>query len=318
MFTLSKNKKLLFYGASLIGSSHIKKGSVCQDSNKARCLSNGWLVAAVADGVGSAKHSEIASKLAVDTVVEFCDDRINKHTKFSELKSIILDAFKEAEKRIEDFADQQGDAITEYDTTLSMIIFDGEKIAYGHSGDGGIVGLSINGEYIKITKPQKAEDNICVIPLRAGEQNWVIDDCEEHLASVLLATDGVYDTFFPYLLRGQNVEVYVSLIRFFMDNNCIEINDENLSEIEKSRMEFLQSDAYSSVTDDKTVLVAFNPKIMPALKEESYYAEPNWDGLQLEWNKKAYPHLYKKDVQENDEAQIKNSEPSENPNAGDN
>ena len=316
MLSLSKNKNLLFYGASLIGSSHIKKGSVCQDSNKAFRLSNGWLVAAVADGVGSAKHSEIASKLAVDTVVEICNDRINKHTKFSELQSIILDAYKDAEKRIEDYADQQGDSITEYDTTLSMVIYDGEKIAYGHSGDGGIVGLSVNGEYLKITNPQKAEDNICVIPLRAGEQHWVIGACEERLASVLLATDGIYDTFFPYLLRGQEVEVYVPLIRFFMDNNCMEINDENLADIEKSRIEFLQSPAYSSVTDDKTVLVVFNQKIMPSIKEESYYAEPNWEKLQLEWNKKAYPHLYK-DVQENDAIQPEKVEPSEDADTGD-
>lgn len=303
MFNLSKNKNLLFYGTSLIGSSHVKKGSVCQDSNNALKLSNGWVVAAIADGVGSAKHSEIASKIAVDTVIDICNSRINKHTKFSELRDIILEAYREAEKRIEDYAEQQGDVITEYDTTLSMVIYDGEKIAYGHSGDGGIVGLSVDGEYKKITKPQKAEDNICVIPLRAGENNWVIEEYEGQLASILLATDGVYDTFFPYLLRGQEVEVYVPLIRYFMDNSGIGINDDNIEEVKKSRIEFLESPAYSSVTDDKTVLVVFNPKIVPSLKEESYYAEPDWNRLQLEWNKKAYPHLYKTEQGDNNSQQ---------------
>ena len=284
---------MLYYGMSLIGSSHIKKGSVCQDSSKAQKLINGWIVAAVADGVGSAKYSDIASKIAVDTVIQICNNRINKHTKMDELKSIILDAYKTAEKSIEDYAENQNDTITEYDTTLSIVVFDGQKIVYGHSGDGGIVGLTNDGKYIKITSPQKAEDNVCVIPLRAGESSWVIDECNEKLASVLLATDGVYDTFFPYLLKGQQVEIYVPLVRYFMDNNCLMANENNISEIEDRIKEYLQSDAYSSVTDDKTVMVVINPKIMPTFQDEQYYAEPDWNKLQLEWNKKAYPHLYK-------------------------
>ena len=285
---------MLYYGASIIGTSHVKKGGVCQDSSKAQKLSNGWVVAAVADGVGSAKHSEIASKIAVDTVTQICCYLINKHTKTAELKAIILDAYRAAEDAIEDFAEKQNDSITEYDTTLSMVVYDGEKIVYGHSGDGGIVGLTNDGKYIKITTPQKAEDNVCVIPLRAGEGAWVIDECQERLASVLLATDGVYDTFFPYLLKGQQVEVYVPLIRYFMDNNWLKVTEKNLSEIDASRRDFLQSEAYSSVTDDKTVMVVLNPKMMPAFQDEEYYAEPDWNKLQLEWNRKAYPHLYAK------------------------
>lgn len=308
MFGILKNN-ILHYGTSLIGLSHVKKGSVCQDASKAKKLVNGWVVAAVADGVGSAKHSEIASNLAVDTVVEFCNNRINKHTIFNDLQNIILDAYKEAEKNIENYASSHEDSIIEYDTTLSMIIYDGEKIAYGHSGDGGIVGLTMDGEYIKITEPQKAEDNICVIPLRAGEKSWVIGKYTLPLASVLLATDGVYDTFFPYLLKGQEPEIYVPLVRFFMDNNYIRISDSNIDDIKKSKIEFLQSPAYDSVTDDKTLLVVFNSKAFPALKEESYYLEPDWDRLQLEWNRKAYPHLYNQPAEDNkDEEENANSE----------
>lgn len=281
----------------MIGTSHTKSGIVCQDSSKVNRLSNGWVVAAVADGVGSAKHSEVASKLAVDTVVDICDNRIDKHTQFNDLQSIILSAYKEAEKNIEDFAAQRGDNISEYDTTLSMVIYDGEKVAYGHSGDGGIVGLTMDGEYVKITEPQKADDNICVIPLRAGEMSWVIGECALRLASVLLATDGVYDTFFPYLLKGQKTEIYIPLIRFFMDNNCLDIGNNSITDIEKSRLDFLQSSSYEFVFDDKTILVVLNTNVFPALKEESYYLEPDWDKLQLEWNKKAYPHLYNQSVE---------------------
>jgi hypothetical protein len=41
-------------------------------------------------------------------------------------------------------------------------------------------------------------------------------------------------------------------------------------------------------------VVLINEDVTPELKEDSFYEEPDWDALQLEWNKKAYPHLYEK------------------------
>ncbi len=283
---------MLHYGMSLTGSSHIKRGIVCQDAHKIFQLSNGWIVAAVADGVGSSRHSDIASRLAVDTVIEMCNNRIDKHTKLSEVKEIVKKAYNEAQQRIVNYAYAHDDELSDYDTTLHMVVYDGSGFVYGHAGDGGIIGLTNDGKYIKVTKPQKAEDSICVIPLRAGEDSWVIGEQKGKFASVLLATDGIYDTFYPYLLRDNYPDIYVPLARFFMDNNVLSVTQENIGEIEKSRLDFVNSEAYASVDDDKTLVVVINPNIFPKMQEDSYYTEPDWDRLQLEWNMKAYPHLY--------------------------
>lgn len=283
---------LLYYGMSIAGSSHVAKGSPCQDSHCCRILPNGWIAAAIADGVGSAKHSEIASKMACDILIETCKEQITEDTKFLEAKNIIAEAYKRADLRIKEYVNQSGDLITDYDTTLSAVIYDGKSLAYGHSGDGGIVALTYDGDYVKITEPQKAEDGICVVPLRAGEKHWVFGECELAAASVLLATDGMYDSFTPYLLKGQPVELYIPLIRWFMDNNVIGITQENRQETEESRRRFLCGDSCKSITDDKTIMVVFNQDIMPKQKEDSYYAEPNWAKLQELWNQMAYPHLY--------------------------
>lgn len=293
MFKKKKMKSVVYYGTSIVGTSHVKKGTVCQDSHKATILSNGWCVAAVADGVGSAKHSEVASDMAVNKVVSYCSEHIGTDSKIEDLTEVLKSAYSAAEKAIQEYVDAHEDSITDYDTTLSMIVYDGKTIAYGHSGDGGIVGLMNDGMYVKITNPQKASDGICVIPLRAGESNWEFGTVQGEYASVLLATDGVYDTFFPYLLRGQKNEVYVPLIQYFMDNNVLELTEENAADVEKSRVEFLNSTAYEPVTDDKTVLVVVNHQIKPSFQGEEYYKDPDWEALQLEWNKKAYPHLYK-------------------------
>lgn len=294
---------LLYYGKSMIGESHVQKGIACQDYSKAITLKNGWCVAAVADGVGSARYSEIASQIAVETLVEICYQNLTDGNFDTEkIKRFIFASFMTAQKRIEDYAYQHEHGLIDYDTTLSCIVYDGKRIVYGHSGDGGIVGLTVQGEYRKITQPQKAEDGICVIPLRAGANAWVIGESSEEFASILLATDGIYDTFFPYLLRGQRTEIYVPLIRFFMDNDILDAHENTLSDIEKSRLDYIRGEAYSSVKDDKTILVVINPNIVPARLDESYYQEPDWNDLQEKWNRKAYPHLYSQTTQTKDEA----------------
>lgn len=284
---------LVAYGMSIVGTSHVAKNTPCQDSHRYELLENGWMAVAIADGVGSAKHSEIASKIACDTFVETCKDYINKDTRVTELKDIIEKAYKAADQNIKDYVYKIEDIITDYDTTLSVVVYDGNHIVYGHSGDGGIIVLTTSGDYVKVTQPQKAEDGVCVVPLRAGEKFWEFGECEAEVASVLLATDGVYDNFMPYLLRGQPVELYIPLIRWFMDNNVIGITDENRELVEESRKRFLCGDSCKAITDDKTIVVAVNADITPALKDDAYYAEPDWTKLQELWNRKAYPHLYK-------------------------
>ncbi len=283
----------LSYGMSIVGSSHVQKNAPCQDFHCFATLQNGWTVAAVADGVGSAKHSEVASQMACEQLVEACSEYLDTAESISAAKDALLSAYQRADQAIKAHVRQIGDSITDYDTTLSAVVFDGKKMVYGHSGDGGIVALTVNGDYLKVTAPQKAEDGICVVPLRAGQSHWEFGEVEDEVASILLATDGVYDNFTPYLLRGQPVEFYIPLIRWFMDNTGIGISPENRDQVEESRRKFLCGPGCSGITDDKTVVVVFNAEVMPALKEESYYAEPDWAKLQEIWNQKAYPHLYK-------------------------
>ncbi|MDR2720571.1 MAG: protein phosphatase 2C domain-containing protein [Nitrososphaerota archaeon] len=284
------------YGFSITGSSHKKSDRPkCQDYNDIKKLENGYIIAAIADGVGSCKYSDIAALLAVNTSLEVCAEAVDAEGDNCNFEKVIEDAFTKAERKIDAYSLSQKHLITDYDTTLSLVIYDGKSIHYGHCGDGGIIGLNNGGDYVKITTPQKS-DGTFVIPLRAGKSSWKIDKAEGEYASVLLATDGVYDIFFPYLLKGQPVEVYVPLVRYFLDNHIVKISDE-ISEkiVSKEREKYLDSDACSSITDDKTVRVLINGDILPKMKDDSYYTEPDWDTLQLEWNKKAYPHLYKEE-----------------------
>lgn len=55
---------MITYGYSIQGKSHIQRGVVCQDSSKVQRLRANVYMGIVADGVGSAVHSDIGSKMA--------------------------------------------------------------------------------------------------------------------------------------------------------------------------------------------------------------------------------------------------------------
>lgn len=208
------------YGFSLVGKSHIANGTCCQDAHKILKMDNGWYIAAVADGVGSAKNSQDGSKIAVETVTAFCKECMPWDYSVIGIKSMMRTAYNYAFKKILDKAEETGEPIESYDTTLSMVIYDGKRIIYGHSGDGAIIGLTTFGDFIEITTPQKGDDGVCVIPLRAGYTNWVIDTYKEDLAAVLLMTDGMLDVLCPYLLRdlqNNSSTIYSPLGSFFAD-----------------------------------------------------------------------------------------------------
>lgn len=323
------------YGFSIIGKSHIEKGTCCQDSHKIKKMDNGWYVAAIADGVGSAKNSNVGSKIAADTVVDFCVEYMPWDYSIIGIKSMMRTAYNYAFKQILRESEKSGEPIESYDTTLSVVIYDGHRIIYGHSGDGAIIGLTIYGDYVQITKPQKGEDMVSVLPLRAGYTVWSIDTYEEDLAAVMLMTDGMLDgVLCPYLLKQSNSsEVYTPTASFFADpygvdengkkakgirkeiKNYISVEDEydperfyyRLSEIYKKHLgenskkviDDLKEKNYpialmQSVQDDKTLVALINTDAVLETKDIQHFSDPNWDELQEKWNKKAYPHLYKK------------------------
>ena len=114
---------LFDYGFSLIGKSHIAKGTCCQDNHKIKKLGNGWYIAAIADGVGSAVNSQIGSKIATETVVEMCEELMPWDYNTISIKSMMRTVYNYAFKRIMNEAEKTGNPIESYDTTLSMVIY---------------------------------------------------------------------------------------------------------------------------------------------------------------------------------------------------
>jgi len=249
----------------------------CEDAHVITPLKKAVLIA-VADGVGSAEHSDKAAGLAVTEISNFI---AKQKFPLKTPKETLQAAFNHTLSEINNLIALEKGEERDYDTTLSAVIYNGSQIAYGHSGDGGVIGLNTEGQYIAITKPQKGDDNISVIPFRESDK-WEFGIADGDFASVIIATDGIYDTFFPYLLKGQQNEMYIRMLQFFTNSNETELR------------EYLENATH--INDDKTFIIATNPITKVSTMDDEYYQEPDWETLKLEWNKKAYPHLFSEET----------------------
>jgi len=227
------------YAFSLQGKSHKAKNVCCQDSNQIIKVENLY-VAAVADGVGSAANSKEGSAIAVNVATDYFSKNYDKN---SNIKLLIKQSFAEALNRIFEDAKNNNLPIESYDTTLTMAVYDGQKIVFGHSGDGAIIGLTNSGDFIEITSVQKGLERETVVPLRAGSDVWQIDTCDKNLAAILLLTDGMLDIICQPRLKldKTGAGVYVPLASYFLDLKDVSKN-QTAADVTKNIEEFVTAD----------------------------------------------------------------------------
>lgn len=244
---------MITYGFSIQGKGHIQRGIVCQDSSIAERIRSGHYVGIVADGVGDAKHADIGSGIAVKSLLQYCNEHIQKSSSTDHIEDVLADGYDFAFRQIVSEAARREAAIREFDTTLSVAVYSSQSVVYGHSGDGGIIAKYTDGKMGALTSRQKGEDATSVIPLRAGRSSWVFGT-EENVAAVLLATDGMLDGVLQPLLLNQpssrmaltrgnfrRNHVYVTAAEFYMNPDSVYRN-RSVKDPDKYMRTFLQGE----------------------------------------------------------------------------
>jgi hypothetical protein len=277
------------YGFTVPGPKHIEEGDPCQDAHKITTLKNGWVVAAVADGVGSAAHSDVSAKLAVDNVTATVAGLMPDQWNVKSIMALLHTGFIVAQKEIEKEAKRQNRTLDYYDTTLTAVVYDGRQIVFGHVGDSGVLGLGSFGDYVTVTQVQKGKSANEVMPLRAGPDYWVFDYSEEEFSSILLWTDGLWQMFYPSKLRGG---IYINFARQFMDANYIGLTNANHEEVRKAFEDRINGDDLIFEPDDKTIIGLINCELFPQLKEPAYYDEPPWTKMKEDQVRGLYGDIY--------------------------
>lgn len=291
------------YGVTEIGPYHIKSDTLCQDAHYIKRISDNCIIAAVADGLGSARHSDVASKIASKTTVEFCAERFISEMDDEDVLQLITQSFRIAQCEIEDVARGNGHELVDYDTTLDLVIYCAGKVLFGHAGDSGIVIQTSDGMYGPLTEQQR-DDYGRVYPL-IFEDHWVFGRAPKTVASVLLCTDGMLENvFFPVLLRDQPVSIYVAMAQFFMDIDRLGMKENGEIAVQERMTAAIAGLREDQVNDDKTVVVLCDSAVEVVPQADEYYAVPDFPALKRAYDEKfnrlAYPHLVADEVGETD------------------
>lgn len=271
------------------GQSHEASGIPCQDSSDTRYLTSKagakWVVCAVADGVGSCSNSQYGSETAVSSALSYVTQYFNGNNPSDDQIMIMMEeAFQYAADCIIDKADEMQMPPLTFDTTLTVALFDGETMYFGHCGDGGIVVLYYDGQYEMITHRHKGEEASSVYPLRfKGE--WEFGKSEKKVASAALMTDGVLDN----AVSGQilNNRVYFPFFRPMMtakitfDSSEEDKLDAERNEAMQSLLKFIENELMSSdyrsrVRDDLSFAMLMDTELVCNLPSIEF-DQAKWD-----------------------------------------
>lgn len=277
------------FGISTIGTAHIEKGVVCQDSSETLITHNGYGIAVIADGIGSAAHSDIGSAIAAKTVIKTVAAAVGSDSFDGDFGKLLKRAYIASLDNVKKQAEADGNDIGDYDTTLTAVVYDGKTCYYGQCGDGGAIILDTEGRFSCLTPIEKGEAFNETYPLRGGPEHWFFGKSNVTVCSVTLMTDGIFDLVCPPLLSNQEQTIYIPFIRKFMDINILKAKTESdFDKLQDIISNYIKSDKLKNVVDDKTIVGLINTELTPKVREDSYYAEPDWDALYEKQRSKLY------------------------------
>ena len=152
-----EQKQWTVSATSVCGSSHEKLGMPCQDAYHWALSKSNTLIAAVADGAGSAKHSDIGAQLAAQTAVETLAAEPDLELSDNTYQSTLTNALKKALGAVKKEAKTQGVKPRELASTLIILMATTNAVAVAQIGDGAAVIQTANGEQIALTTPDSGE-----------------------------------------------------------------------------------------------------------------------------------------------------------------
>ncbi len=202
--------------ASVVGTGHIRSGQPCQDSTQFRYLPISGappdtLVAAVADGAGSAPYSDQGSRLAasvsINSIAGALSDR-GAAMDADALRDILAESIQAAHHAVNDLAQANEHRPREYHTTLLVAVHVNGLLGAAQIGDGAVVAAGEDGDYALITHPDRGE--------YANETSfvtepWYLDAMQVSVIPDLRAThiamfsDGIQNLVLDYRDRTQPI-----------------------------------------------------------------------------------------------------------------
>lgn len=267
-----------YWGFSQRGESHIKEGLPCQDRCGIRVIKGHIpvLAAAAADGLGSCMLSDYGAAYAVRAALDYIEQEMTIYDgeglEEEYMRKLLKTAMKYACDTVRAEAERMEQLLYSFQSTLTVTVYDGSNLYIAHTGDGGVVVLTEDGELSLATRRMKGEEASSVYPLQAGEKYWDFIKVRKNVNGFVIATDGVLDAVVGS--ARENNRVYYP---FF--ETAFQVEDESedgIREVQEFYYENMAGEEYRRrVTDDLTLVVVTNLKYIKESLPE--FDKEKWD-----------------------------------------
>ncbi|WP_318738186.1 PP2C family serine/threonine-protein phosphatase [Roseofilum sp. SID3] len=146
--------------SSVLGTSHQKRGQPCQDAHAWDILGPGLVVAAVADGAGSASLSDVGAQVATRTAVELIKrqwDRLAAEQSEVCWEALLGEVLEHAQNAIAAESLTRDVEVRQLATTLLILVASSQEVAVAQIGDGAVVIGDRQGHITALTQPENGE-----------------------------------------------------------------------------------------------------------------------------------------------------------------
>jgi len=244
--------------STAIGVDHIQADKPCQDSANYKIVDDRTIIGVVSDGMGSAKHSDLGSKLAVEVIISDlsllgCD---------WETQSVNQDFFKlRFERSVENLklklkseARKYKACLDDFACTLLVFVATPSWLAAMQIGDGFIVIRPKNGRYRLVFQPTKGEffNETESVTSQNSLQELKFYFKEIELQFICAATDGIENIS----LDKEKLRGWQPSAKFFSPLEEHMLSNDSRYQKEVDLDKFLNSNKINSSTkDDKALLI---------------------------------------------------------------
>jgi hypothetical protein len=240
--------------ASELGSSHLRKNLPCQDANKFDIFEykgSPILIAAVADGAGSASHSQEGAQIATAQTVSEIRRKI-EHDGLPEAAktgSFWHEILQFIQEQIKLRADELEVNYKQLSATVIMAIATPSSITVAQIGDGAAVGY-IDGKLTLLTEPQRGEyANSTHFVTSSGAKDYLQTRYwKGRVSEIVIFTDGLQLFALPKSDGVLYEDFLFPLCKFIRE---VQDSGEASSELKK----FLYSEKIQQHTDDDLTLL---------------------------------------------------------------
>lgn len=218
------------YSFSKQGISHLVRNMPCQDSSILIQIGD-WYLAAGGDGLGSCKHSDAASQIAVNTLCRFIGYAF-PNSGDEDILAVFKAALHAAANFVEKYAADHGYPIGDCHTTLCAALYNGSDLYYANAGDSGVIALDEFGQYHIMTTKHNNEYGE-VYPL--ADRRFEVGKADFKVAAVACLTDGLLDWIAPRSLSDYKYKINVPRAGILIDPRLFgfegEITDEDFAKL---------------------------------------------------------------------------------------